>query len=535
MSVPHMPETGFNLLDTAVIRTDCGAFSLPELLARLCRDEIGSFPALRHHQAPVWHAFLVQLAFHALDGAERDNLPADPEEWRAALRRLTGDWPEEEPWCLIAPRDRPAFLQPAVPAAAVDPLKSSVGTPDELDILVTSKNHDLKAARMVRAAPDDWLFALVSLQTQEGQMGRGNYGIARMNGGYGSRPFLGIAPQGGFGARFRRDLDILRRSADRLWQSEWADWGTRRDLRLLWLEPWDGTKQLIPDELHPLFIEICRRVRLDCDAHGRLFARSANSEAARIAARELKGITQDPWAPIETGSETKLLSLTGEGFSWRLMHRLLFSGAGSNTGSKADQVFKRPLLAEADATADKSPIEIVAAGLARGQGKTEGFHERHVPVPPKAQRALQDETARLARAAQEQAQYAGTMARSVLRPAILCAFERGPKRVNFDAREAGRAAKPFMDIFDAAVDATFFPALWDGLEAEPETAAHKWQETLRGAAEKVLAQALEAGPRTQERRFLAAERARGLFHGLIFKNFPALRPSRADREDDDDQ
>ncbi|MGH7099177.1 MAG: type I-E CRISPR-associated protein Cse1/CasA, partial [Stellaceae bacterium] len=442
---------------------------------------------------------------------------------RAVLRRLGGDWPQDDPWCLVAPRERPAFLQPAVPGGALDPFKNRVETPDELDLLVTSKNHDLKAARMVRAAPDDWLFALVSLQTQEGQMGRGNYGIARMNGGYGSRPFLGIAPQGGFGARFSRDLELLRREAGRLWQAEWSGWGTRRDLRLLWLESWDGTKQLTPDELHPLFIEICRRVRLESDREGRLFARLANSEAARIKAKDLKGVTPDPWAPIETGSETKLLSLTGEGFSWRRMRALLFS-----------ESFKRPPLARV-AAADKSPIEIVAAGLARGQGKTEGFHERHIPVPPKARGVLQSEAARLAKTAELQAIDAGTMARSVLRSAILCAFEKGAKRVNFDAREAARAAEPYMQLFDAAVDAAFFPALWDSVEAGPEAAARKWQEILRKEAETVFAKALEAGPQAQERRFIAAARARGLFDGLMFKNFPALRPSRADREDDDDQ
>src|SRR3954468_16348546 len=156
-------------------------------------------------------------------------------------------WAAGHPWGLIAPHDWPAFLQPAVPDGGSDPFNKSAGTPDELDVLVTSKNHDLKAVRMTRAAPDDWLFALVSLQTQEGQMGRGNYGIARMNGGYASRPFLGIAPQGGFGARFRRDLELLRRDADRLWQEDWASWGTQRDLRLLWLEPWDGASQLTPE------------------------------------------------------------------------------------------------------------------------------------------------------------------------------------------------------------------------------------------------------------------------------------------------
>jgi CRISPR system Cascade subunit CasA len=375
-----MLEASYNLLDTALIRTDCGAFTLPELMAQLGREDIRSFPALRHHQAPAWHAFLVQLAFHAIEAAEQEGLPGDPAEWRAILRRLTEDWPDDEPWCLVASRDRPAFLQPAVPATAPDPFRNRVEAPDELDVLVTSKNHDLKAARMFGAAPDDWLFALVSLQTQEGQMGRGNYGIARMNGGYGSRPFLGIAPQGGFGARFRRDLHILHCNSDRLWEE---GWGARRQLRLLWLESWDGATQLSPDELHPLFIEICRRVRLDRDAQGRLFARLANSAAARIAAKGLKGVTPDPWAPIDTG-EMKLLTLTAEGFSWRRMRELFLS-----------QSFKLPLLARVD-RADGPTLEMVASGLARGQGKTEGFHERHVPVPPKARAALEDDSTRLA-------------------------------------------------------------------------------------------------------------------------------------------
>jgi CRISPR system Cascade subunit CasA len=516
-----MAETKFNLLDDPLIRTDCGAWTLPELLARLCRDEVGSFPALRHHQAPAWHAFLVQLSFHAIEVAERDNLSGDPGEWRMMLRGVTEAWPDDEPWCLVAPRDRPAFLQPAVPAATPDPLNKRAEAPDELDVLVTSKNHDVKAARMFHAAPDDWFFAAVSLQSQEGQMGRGNYGIARMNGGYGSRPFLGIAPQGRFGARFRRDLDILRRDSDRLWE---AGWGARRQLRLLWLEPWDGVAALSPNELHPLFIEICRRIRLDCDSQGRLFARLANSRAARIAAKGLNGVTPDPWAPIEiSGNGLKLLSLTAEGFSWRRMHELLLS-----------QSFKRPLLARVD-RADGPAIEIVAAGLTRGQGKTDGFHERRIPVPAKARKALQDETVRLAEAAQQLAADAGRMARSVLRPAILCAFEKGPKRVSFDARDAVRAAEPFMQLFDAAVDAAFFPALWDGIGEQPEAASQAWQQVLRRAAEDALAKALTAGPRAEERRFIAAERARGLFYGSLYKNFPALRPSTAQKDSDNDE
>ena len=35
-------------------------------------------------------------------------------------------------------------------------------------MLVTSKNHDLKSAVAIQASLDDWIFALITLQTMEG-------------------------------------------------------------------------------------------------------------------------------------------------------------------------------------------------------------------------------------------------------------------------------------------------------------------------------------------------------------------------------
>ena len=61
-------------------------------------------------------------------------------------------------------------------------------------MLITSRNHDLKQNVARQAEPEDWVFALVSLQTSEGYGGSGNQGIARMNGGSSSRPMLGLAP-----------------------------------------------------------------------------------------------------------------------------------------------------------------------------------------------------------------------------------------------------------------------------------------------------------------------------------------------------
>lgn len=134
--------------------------------------------------------FRVQLAALALDRSGLSEPPREEAAWRDLLLTLTDG--AAEPWTLVeADRGRPAFLQPPDPGGLKWEL---VPTPDALDLLITSKNHDLKAAQAVRAMPEDWIYALVSLQTSEGYGGRGNFGIARMNGGSSSRAMLGSPP-----------------------------------------------------------------------------------------------------------------------------------------------------------------------------------------------------------------------------------------------------------------------------------------------------------------------------------------------------
>ena len=83
------------------------------------------------------------------------------EAWRRLLRGLTSDFPDDEPWHLVVDDlAKPAFMQP--PATSEDrrkEYKNRVETPDELDMLVTGKNHDLKINVAVNADPDDWIFA----------------------------------------------------------------------------------------------------------------------------------------------------------------------------------------------------------------------------------------------------------------------------------------------------------------------------------------------------------------------------------------
>lgn len=352
-----------DLLQEPLIQTNAGWQSLPGLLATMSRGEVQTFPALRPHQRPAWHMFLVQLSVMALDAADQRDLPVDEETWRAVLRALTPGFPNDEPWHLIGTdRTRPAFLQPADPGG----LKwSDVTTPDALDMLITSRNHDLKREIAWQAAPQDWIYALVSLQTMEGFGGAGNYGIARMNGGSSSRVLLGMAPA-------RAVATEIDPSA--WWARDVACLLTERagmvGKALIWQEPWPEGQSLDLSELDPLFIEVCRRIRLKAP-NGRILAERSTSKAARLAGKEAKGNLGDPWAPVHM-AEGKSLTLGDQDWTYELLFRLLF---------KSPPEWAEPPLAQRQAKDVYGPMLLVAEAFARGNSKTDGFKSRIVPVP----------------------------------------------------------------------------------------------------------------------------------------------------------
>lgn len=356
----------FDLLRDPLIQTNRGWHSLPGLLAALSRGEVASYPALRPHQRPAWHMFLVQLAVLALDEAGRRDLPTVEEDWRQALRGLTAAFPGDEPWHLIgADRSLPAFMQPPDPGGLG---WKSVETPDALDMLITARNHDLKQAIAWNAAPQDWLFALVSLQTMEGYGGGGGRlnGIVRMNKGNSSRVLLGLAPARAGSSAIDPSAwwarDVTRLMVGRSGLSGKA---------LIWLEPWPEGRSLGREELDPLFIEICRRICL-IEKNGRIFAERSTSSKTRIADHDvIKGNTGDPWAPIHI-AEGKSLTLGERDWTHELLVKLLFSKTPE---------WHRPPLAQDHASESAEPMLLVAEALSRGNSKTDGFKSRIVPVP----------------------------------------------------------------------------------------------------------------------------------------------------------
>lgn len=493
-----------NILTSAVftVRNDAGQASLmtlPGLLAALARDEIMSFPALRAHQRHGWHAFLVQLAAIALSRASLETPPTAEAAWCNLLRNLTPDFPEDEPWTLITPPNRPAFLQPPIPSATLVELKNRIITPDALDMLVTAKNHDLKQSVMTQAEAQDWIFALVTLQTMEGVNGRNNYGISRMNLGHGNRAALSLAPAGGPSAHWRRDVGRLSALRETVSDRVYAE---QNGIALLWLIPWDGTVSLRPDRLDVYYIEICRRVRLVHEA-GVITAYAGNSTVRRIVPLT-GGVTGDPWSPvvIDKDGSLKALTINGAGLGYRRMVEFLFS----------NNVKPSPLQ-NAATTDDTTGLHIVARALVRGQGKTEGYHERRVPVSRKVQSMfVTSATDPIAEIARKRVELAGQMQNAVLKRALMSLFQNGPDAVDGRHEDSARKAEPFLRRFDIAVDRDFFPALWAECDLETgelrELERGKWVQSLFSLAEALLHDAEAEAARASRRRFRATVRAR---------------------------
>jgi CRISPR system Cascade subunit CasA len=273
-----------NLLTDAMFSIDAGDtpidLTLPGVLARLGRGEPTEFRALQPHQQHAWHAFLVQLGALALHASRSDAVARPQSDWRAMLLALSGG--TAEPWCLIVnDLAEPAFMQPPVPERSLKGW-AEILAPDAIDILVTARNHDVKSARIAAPAPEHWVYALVTVQTMAGFDGRMNYGIARMNGGYGNRPCVAAARDLAFATRFQRDLNVLMSARSGMIESH----GYRPDggAALLWTLDWSGaaSDRLALENCDPFFIEVARRIRLIHGASGSITAMQKGSATARI-------------------------------------------------------------------------------------------------------------------------------------------------------------------------------------------------------------------------------------------------------------
>ena len=502
-----------NILNERLIHVDLAdglrQATLPEVYAALMADAVVAFPALRPHQRHAWHAFLVQLGALAMQRAELEagKPPMDADEWAGMIGELA---PDDEPWHLVvADITKPAFMQP--PARSADRLadyKSRVAAADALDVLITAKNHDLKASVASPAGTDDWIFALITLQTMAGFGGAGNYGISRMNGGVGNRPAFAMAPAGGVGAHVKRDLAALPGNHP----------ATRGGHSLLWLLPWDGTasERLPPNQLAPLYIEVCRRIRLRASEDEALYAVRASSKAARIEGKDRKGRTDDPWTPRNPNRDGLPLTLSRGGFNYKRVTEYLFDW------EKPDLLNATPEERRSDDT-----MQLVARAMVRGQGKTGGYYERVIPIwSDQARRGMtrrpgSDSAEDLGNLAQDRIREVG-MAQGILRHAIATFLARGESGDIGPERRA--LANSWANRLDEIVDRTFFDDWQHEFDAndrvERQRRRNRWLMNDNGNgvvdhARKILQDAVDSLPCPAIHRYKAREAAEGLFEGRI--------------------
>jgi len=497
----------YSLLDGSVISVryrngETASANLPVIFTGLLDDTIVSFEALQPHQQQAWYSFLVQLAAMAAARENNGEIPTTPDAWKELLVNLADG--SEAAWHLVVDDvSQPAFMQPPVPEGSLEKAKysSDIQTPDELDMLVTSKNHDLKGNRILRPNPEHWLFALLTLQTMEGFLGRGNYGIIRMNGGFGNRPLVGLSPDKSWGKRFQRDTKMLSKNRPTL-----LDIYDHNGETLLWILPWDGGKLSgIPIEnCDPFFIEICRRIRFTKN-NGQISCLRTNTKASRIlAADDLNGRTEDPWTPVEKKG-VKALTLGESGFTYELIQQLLLG-----------EEYATPIALEFQQD-EKDGAFLICQALVRGQGKTDGLHRRVIPIPPQVTASLFSKASAkkmLAKRANERISLTHDVQRKILRPAISSLLSSGTEqRVEYDK------VAPWINRFENEIDRRFFESLWSSVEMELEEAARQWEEILFEEAEIIFKEAERSTPIAQLRRLRAVSKARSMFYGQANKVF----------------
>ncbi len=523
-----MSDLDLNLLSGPLIRaTPCGELSLPGVLAALARDEIESFTALRPHQAPAWRMFLGQIGALALHHGEATTLPQDESAWRDLLRSLTPEFKNDEPWRLVVDDwTKPGFLQPPVPQGVA--LKNDVETPDALDLLIMARNHDLKQAVARRGKPEDWIFALVSLQTGEGFGGATNYGIARMNGGSSSRAMMALAPVPGGkgvtprpGACFRRDVLTLLESREReLAANDHLRFPAEGGLALVWLAPWREGEQTHLSELDIWFVEVCRRVRLR-EKGGTIFAAKGTSKAARTDAKALNGVLGDPYAPVHK-TEGKSLTLGEGSFDYRRLIDLLLSGN-----------WRLPVLAR-PAAFDRQTLTLVCSALSRGNSKTDGFKTRSVPLSGEIAQAIGPRKAELFELARDQ-MAAIDAADKALAGALALAVAGGDRKKI--KKETYRQTSSARAALDRAADTQFFDHLWARFSAQEhgeetlEAERRRFARFLRGEAERVFEAALPTMPCAAAFRLRAEVRARRAFGRALRSALPEAFPQIVDEDE----
>jgi CRISPR system Cascade subunit CasA len=248
-------------------------------------------------------------------------------------------------------------------------------------------------------------------------------------------------------------------------------------------------------DLSPHFIEICWRVRLDAVGDG-LCARYTTTAVRRCLSEHDSGDVGDPWTPVDRPKGTAL-TVGRNGWDYRLLSRVLFDF--------------EPAAAQVASPSDADTMLFAAYALARGQGKTEGLHERMVPLPKPIRLKLGMPAGRasLASRASSRVTEAALMRDKVLRPAL--------GRL--------RGGVPGRDAFDARVDEVFFEDLFATAERDDDQARLLFEQRISEIAWTELQAALARSGMSGTHRLRDISDAERIFSVCHAKHFPDIATS----------
>lgn len=510
-----------NLLNNPLFRVQTAgvldAMTLPELLAALGQDRVESLPGLQRHQEDAFHIFLCYLAGAALARSQDSDPRQDAKFWTEALRRLAKR-SDDCAWSLLVDDvTRPAFMQPPLASEEEFLSEFKIGrpTPDAIDVLLTAKNHDIKSTKAVAPKADEWVYALISLQTMSGYILK-HQGIARMNSGLGSRACVSLVYGETIGQRWLRDTRKLVAVRPDLLRAPWPY--RNNGVALTWLQPWNRKTSLDLDQLDPFFIEVSRGVRLVWQDN-RIMARTGTEQAPRINAKAYNGVLGDPWIPINRNDPKKgesALTVGSAGFTPELLRNLIFEDG-----------FELAPMQRPDREKGDEPFQFTASVLVRGQGTTDGFRTAAINVPGSAaRRAFQSgpQRERLARLSKVALTDAAELQNRAVKPAVLSLLQAGTERIDFEKREISAWWQQSARRYANAWGAVFFEWLWEAGETPAdEEALRNWRLRLKDCAWNVLEEAITGYPGREGRRYRARIRSEGIFFRNLQKLFPELK------------
>jgi len=512
-----------NLLYDPIFRIETAnaseCLSLPALFVELAQDKVESFLGLQRHQEDAFHVFLCYLAGSVL--AHQNQIEADQSEefWRNGLLQLAQG--QESAWKLLVENPlEPGFMQPSLTDVSIFKrfdFKPNEGpkaeSPDQLDLLDISRNHDIKYKRSKHPSTEQWIYSLISLQTCTCYYGSGNYGTARINGTT-ARPTIEIMVSERWGARWKVNTSRLLQYRNKLLKKK--PYREKHGVVLAWLPPWDLTSSLSLQEMDPFFIEISRAVRLNSTG-SRIIVLGATSKPRVIdkAARdEIKGNLGDPWTPINLRSGGAAV-FGKEGFTVQRLHDLIFSKIDEESLYSPCEFMK--------ATGSSDEIFHATALARRGKtSNTEGFHCADIPIPGQIKLSLFQRDSKaitLGKISRSRIRDAEIMWRQVLKPALYKLLDGGskqkPEEIGSWQMRIEKRLKSWLEETEKAYNSAwtndYFMLLWSADISDEKSTQQEWLAFLESQAKDVLLAAIKRFPKRSGRTYRSQVSAEELF------------------------